>query len=91
MADHLLKTALAEAKRAGVTHWNTDVLWLERMPSKPGKWWLDCYECEGSPELVTVESRGGDLWAVNCEVCTLPVKDLHNGLTNCLWKEAQPI
>lgn len=67
---------------------NTGAVWLPRLPSKPGQWWLLCSECAGTPELVNVEHRGGELWAVDCEVGTLPVKALNDGLTECLWTEA---
>ncbi len=88
MADHLMKSFIAEAERSGVTHLNPGAVWRAELPSKPGQWWMVCSECEGTPELVTVESRSGELWALNCEVGTLPVKALYEGLTDCLWQEA---
>lgn len=88
MADQLLRTFLAEAERAGVTHLNPGAVWRAALPSKPGEWWMICGECDGVPELVTVKSMRGELWAVDCEVGTLPVQVLHDGLTDCLWQEA---
>ena len=88
MADHLLKSFLTEAERAGVTRLNPGAVWQPGLPSKPGQWWMICNECAGAPELVTGESRDSELWAVNCEGGTLPLKALHEGLTDCLWQEA---
>ena len=81
-----LQSFLQEAQKAGVTHLNTDVLWLERAPTKPGHWWMDCAESEGEPELVKVEMRDGKLWAIDTEIGTLLALDLHNGLTECRWR-----
>ena len=45
-----------------------------------------CEEAEGEAELVKVELRANTLWAVDTDTGTLPLKDLHDGLTNCRWQ-----
>jgi hypothetical protein len=65
-----------------------DEIWQSCAPGKPGKWWMICSEAQGEPELVSVEIHRGSLWAINCEIGSLPVNDYHEGLTNCMWQEA---
>jgi len=76
------------ATRQPITAMPPSALWQANPPDKPGCWWMLCGECDGEPELVHVEHRRGDLWAVDCEIGSLPVKMYHDGLTNCLWQEA---
>ena len=47
-----------------------------------------CGEVDGDPDLVCVEWRRGELWAVDCAIGSLPVKMYHDGLTACLWQKA---
>ncbi len=63
-------------------------VWHSTPPSKPGDWWMLCGEAEGEPEIVRVEWRHGELWAIDCEIGSLPVKMYHDGLTACMWQEA---
>lgn len=63
-------------------------VWRPTPPDKPGTWWMLAAECEGEPELVNVERRRGELWAVDCAIGSLPVKMYHDGLCACLWQEA---
>lgn len=63
-------------------------VWSISPPSHSGTWWMRCGEAEGEPELVFVEWRCGELWAVDCDFGSLPVRDYHNGLTNCMWQVA---
>jgi len=58
--------------------------WRPTPPDRPGFWCMLAGECEGDPELVRVDSRRGELWAVDCAVGSLPVKMYHEGLSDCL-------
>lgn len=62
--------------------------WRPTPPDRPGFWWMLAGECEGEPELVRVDSRRGELWAVDCAVGSLPVKMYHEGLSDCMWQDA---
>lgn len=64
--------------------------WQTTPPDMAGVWRLHCSEAEQT-ELVTVVVRGDSLWAENCEVGSLPVGDLHNGLTSPQWKFERPL
>jgi len=46
---------------------------------------MRCGETDGEQEVVRVEIRWGDLWAVDCAVGSLPVAQYHEGLTDCQW------
>lgn len=39
--------------------------------------------------LVRVDRRRGELWAIDCAVGSLQVKMYNDGLTDCMWQEAQ--
>lgn len=45
--------------------------------------------CKGEPDLVRVDRRRGELWAIDCAVGSLQVKMYNDGLTDCMWQEAQ--
>lgn len=63
--------------------------WRPTPPDKPGVWWMLAGECEGEPELVRVDRRRGELWAIDCAVGSLPAKMYHDGLMDCMWQEAK--
>jgi hypothetical protein len=65
-------------------------VWQSDPPKRIGQWWMLCGELDGEPELVHVEYKRGQLWAIDCGVGSLPVHDYHEGLTECLWQEAMP-
>lgn len=81
-----LKSFMEHAKQAGFTRLNSRAGWKSVAPNAPGRWWMLCNESDGVPELVTVERQSDTLWAMNCEAGTLPLQDLHDGLTNCQWQ-----
>lgn len=64
-------------------------VWSPVMPRHTGSWWMISMECEGKPDLVTIEDRSGVLWVVDAHIGTLALQDFHNGLTELLWQPAQ--
>ncbi len=86
MSRTLLDRFLEEAKRAGITHLNPRAEWCVLVPETPGKWWMRCSESSGEPELITVEYRNKTLWAIDSDVGTLPIQELHERLTDCQWQ-----
>jgi hypothetical protein len=86
MSNDLLKQFLAVAAENNITHLNPRAQWKPDLPNSPGHWWMLCDEAEGEAELVKVELRANTLWAVDTNTGTLPLKDLHDGLTNCRWQ-----
>jgi hypothetical protein len=74
-----------------ISHIPPGEVWLSQSPTSAGYWWMLCGECDGEPELVCVERNRGELWAVDCAIGSLPVKQYHDGLTNCLWQVANLI
>ena len=65
--------------------------WLSQPSTSEGDWWMLCGECDGEPELVSIERKSGELWAMDCAIGSLPVKHYHDGLTNCLWQVANVV
>ena len=57
-------------------------------PTFEGLWFMKCDEVDGDGEWVNVRMIDGELWAVDCDIGSLPVAMYHNGLTNCQWRYA---
>ena len=63
-----------------------DDSWQTTPPDKPGTWAMRSRETSFEPEPVVVQNRTGELWAVDTDVGTLPVLDLHHNLTSIRWR-----
>lgn len=86
MSRKLLDSFLEAAQCAGITHLNPRAEWRVLAPEAPGKWWMRCGESSGEPELITVEYHNNKLWAIDSDVGTIRIQELHERLTDCQWQ-----
>ena len=62
-----------------------NVEWQKTAPTEAGEWYMRCWEANYALELVDVKLKDGELWAIDCDIGSLPVAMYHDGLTDCLW------
>jgi len=65
------------------------IKWQKTAPTAPGDWMMRAMETDFEPDPVCVRVQRGVLMAVDCDIGTLSVQMLHDGLTDCEWMRGE--